>query len=464
MTESARATQSVPMQRRHTTRVRNISKAKNRAAQEVAFFTGEDAILEVIKDDGAWNWVLIGPDPETLPLSGGGPLGIDEMQGALGNMSHSFGLLRMSFGVGADNVTKWLFIHAVDEDNNAGASRMERGQAAAMEPQMEEAIRKFVPFSAKVNIQSREDCTVDVMLEKLTSVVNVMDSAMLTKENFNASFQDYLDKHPDLKEKVQKQQKHAKQLETVAAPRSEAASLEAEQQPVGDEPSLRRQRTKVKLYAKGDVVEVYSVNHKKWFLDAEIIDVVRETAYFEGVRVSAGSMKIAYDNGTRYKWVAPHEASEVIRESTRPRPPDVMVGDMFKEQNLLILTRWQKVYIELHKGFLQWWWSQDDAKNAKPPVGSTYLLGLQQQDMAEVFKLRTESSNGAVFAFQAPSLEECVNWVDALWAHAGYCEEVAEFYEAKLGGMMVRKELMNVMMRRELVSLHGGKKKSVMAG
>merc|ERR1719221_446239 len=173
-------------------------------------------------------------------------------------------------------------------------------------------------------------------------------------------------------------------------------------------------------------------------------------------------MKVTYENGTRFKWVAPHEMEEVVRESKRPKPPEPMVGEMLKEEHYFFLSLWQKFYVELQKGHLQWWWSQSDAQLGKPAYGSVYVLGLQQHSDAGNFKVRSESSEGAVFHFRADSEETCAAWVDGLWAHAGFCEENAEYFEAKLEGFMVRKELMSVMMRREFMSVTEARASRVM--
>jgi len=57
----------------------------------------------------------------------------------------------------------------------------------------------------------------------------------------------------------------------------------------------------VKLYAKGDLVDVYSSHNKKWFTDGEIVDNTKDGMQIDGFKVRAGSMKIVYDNGSRFK-------------------------------------------------------------------------------------------------------------------------------------------------------------------
>lgn len=442
-----------PTVRRLTVRRKNVSKAKKRAEEEEGFFTGEEALQEVAKDDGKWNWALIGPDHQELPLSAGGSNGIDEIRSAFAMQAHSFGLLRMSFGVEPEAITKWLFVHTVDESNSGNFSRMERGQAAAKAPQMEEALRKFVPYSAKIDLHSPEECTAENLIAKLLSGASGQDAGLLTVEKFHAAVTDWLDKHPELQVKEKRKLAHMKYLQEFDAPRAEIAAPEAEVVAQTDVPSLRRQRTKMKLFQKGDVVEVFSTKHNKWYLDAEVVDVLSESSLVDSIRVSAGSMKVVYDNGQRFKWVAPHEMEALVRESPRPRPPEPLIGDLQKEGHIWFITRWQACHVELQKGFLQWWGTKEEAEIGKPAWGSIYLLGLQQHDRDNYFKVRSEQSNGALYHFMAEDVVKAVDWVEAMWVHAGYCEEVAEYYEAKLGGVMVRHELMNVMMRREIQSV-----------
>merc|ERR1719469_1746145 len=103
------------------------------------------------------------------------------------------------------------------------------------------------------------------------------------------------------------------------------------------------------------LLRVYSQKHKTWMLDAEIVDVVRESCVIDGFQVRAGSMKVEYANGARYKWVAPQQVEQELRPSPRPRPPNPMVGMLSKMAHGWWITMWHDRYFELNKGFLQWW-------------------------------------------------------------------------------------------------------------
>lgn len=249
-------------------------------------------------------------------------------------------------------------------------------------------------------------------------------------------------------------------MEKVQAEAPKAAVAAPEVEVVAPEetaPAPSRQRKKMKLFQVGDVVEVFSARQNKWFTDAEVVDVAREVVNEKGMKVPAGSTKIVYDQGTRFKWVAPQEMEQFVRPSTRPRPPEALSGELLKETHYWFITSWTKYYFEVNKGFLQWWNNREDAASNVAAVGSVYLLGLQQKDDGVLFKLRADSTGGAVFAFQSESPEETSAWVDTLWLHSAYCDDVQEHFEAQVGGTEVRKELLNVMMRRELMSVMGGR-------
>jgi len=435
-----------------------VTKAKKRADEAgPVFFSGAEALAEVAKDDGAWNWALVGPDPATLPLSGGGARSAEEMREALGKHAMCFGLLRMTFGVPPDALTKWVFIHASD-DSDANFSVVEKGKANAMEPKMEEALKQFCAVAAKVRIQSKEECTAEVLVERLRKVLGG-DAEMLTVERLSLAMEEHRRLHPEMyldKKQEEKKKKIINQLQ-VQPPRAEVAAPEVDMAPEEAPAASSRQRKKVKLPVKGDVVEIFSQRLDKWFLDAEVVSVTTEVLVEKGMRVPAGSLKIVYDNGTRFKWVAPQESEKYVRPSERPRPPEPMAGDLLKETNYWFITRWNKYYFEVNKGFLQWWNSSEEAGKNVKPVGSVYLMGLQQKQEGDFFRVRTEATGGAVFAFQASTEEESSVWVDTLWAHAAYSDDVREHFEAQLGGNEVRNELLNVMMRRELMSVMGGR-------
>merc|ERR1719491_2712442 len=166
--------------------------------ERVAFFSGHDALQEVAKVDGLWNWALVGPDPEGLPLSGGGMGGIEEMGSAIGRHPHSFGLLRMNFGVDASATAKFVFIHAsdpIDSGKFLGArARAGLGRGA----RMDRALRRFAAFSTKVQIHDKKDCTVEHLVERVRGHVRgVRTQESSQEERTIEKFREAMDYHKE---------------------------------------------------------------------------------------------------------------------------------------------------------------------------------------------------------------------------------------------------------------------------
>jgi len=247
-----------------TLRKTNMQKAKQRAQKSgPTIFSGEEALAEVAKDDGLWNWALVGPDPEALPLSGGGLGSVDEMRGAVGKHAHSFGLLRMTFSTSGSISHKWMFIHASDPIDSGNYSAVERGKAMGMEPVMDKAIHRFVAVAGKVHVQSKEECTVEHLVGELRSIVGGMAADNITVENFNAAVLAHKEANPQIEEAEKIKEEKAKTIEQLVTPSPAAVAPEAEVGAVDMVREETRQRKRVKLYAKGDLVDVYSSHNKK---------------------------------------------------------------------------------------------------------------------------------------------------------------------------------------------------------
>lgn len=415
-------------------------RAMKRAEDGLAFFSGIPALCEVAKEDGKWSWALVGPDPIGMPLSGGGKT-IEEMQHAIGNHPHAFGLVRMRFGLGDKAQTKFLFIHA---SVTAGAGKFtmkERGQAMLMEPEMERVIKKFVPFSAKVRINSPEECTADFLIDQL-QVVRTTDVHLLTMVNFNAALEETRRRSQAMAEQEAKHEEAQASMASPATPRAEVAEPEAELPPA-ELTIPPKQRKHIKLYKVGDMVEVYSLKSQEWIEDAEIAEVVTESCVRDKLQIRAGSMKVLYSNRRRFKWVAPQQVNEHLRPSQRPKPPEPRVGKLLKETHIEE-TEWYPQHVELNMGYLQWWEAESDARVGQKATVSMYLLGLQLHEEGSSLIVRSNSTRGTVFKLRAEEESDVSAWSFALWEHAGYCEEVRDVKEAKKVGRKVMGELMHV--------------------
>jgi len=185
------------------------------------------------------------------------------------------------------------------------------------------------------------------------------------------------------------------------------------------------QRKKAKAYRVGDLVEVRSVKHDTWIRDAEIIDTVQDKCLKDGFTLRAGSVKVLYNNGERFRWVPPHHAQEHLRPSLRLKAPDTMFGGLWK-QCCSDADSWFPVHVEICKGYVQWWESEAAARRGAKSQGHSFLLGMQCWRERRSFKLRVENPNGAIFAFRVDTEEDAGQWFHALWEHARHCMDLLQ--------------------------------------
>lgn len=104
---------------------------------------------------------------------------------------------------------------------------------------------------------------------------------------------------------------------------------------------------------------------------------------------------------------------EVISENAKERP--VISGYLLKQGSKLI-KRWNRRYVQLTTKRLAWWKDVAQMKDPKGVVqGSLDLLVIKsaRKMMGESNKFSFEA-NGRVFIMQAPSEEECTEWLEGL--------------------------------------------------
>merc|ERR1740129_1141030 len=228
-------------------------KVAQRRAEERGpdIFSGEDALREVAKPDGAWNWALVAPDPIEMPLSGGGSGSVEEMRDTISKYAHSFGLLRMEFGVPPAGQTRWLFIHASDPVDSGKFTAVQRGKAMAMSSKIERFAQEIVAYSARVQIHSPEECTVENIVEKLVDVLRGMGSEYISVDEYWANREHYRAQHFQEEEAKQKALEEAKRIEEEQMPKAVEVAQPEEDVPAAAEEAdadTTRQRKKVKLY------------------------------------------------------------------------------------------------------------------------------------------------------------------------------------------------------------------------
>jgi len=396
------------------------------SARKPVFFSGDEALREVAKPDGLWNWALVGPDPDKMPLSGGGSGSIDELRHALGAQPSSFGLLRMTFGVGPKAKTKYIYVHAsnVDDDSTAAFTMRQRGQALAKAPLMEKAMQKYVQTHVKVEITNQEDCCVGFIMEKLLKVSSV-HAAFITVEAYEKAMEEFRAAHPISKEEEEKQVEAAKLVEDLApAPEQHEPEQEAPEQKGDEEKEVTRQRKKVRGYKVGDLVMVWSQQSQGWHDDGEIVQVLEGASMHCKQTLSAGTIKVVYANGRRFKWIGPQDAESILRISGRPVPPPPRWGHLDKETHSATTTEWHQRFFELSKGFLTWWKERDDYTRKRPCISTVGLLGLQLKVEATALRFWTTSTKGQMFTVDTGSAEDVAEWAAAMTAHAEYMEKM----------------------------------------
>lgn len=205
-------------------------------------------------------------------------------------------------------------------------------------------------------------------------------------------------------------------------------------------------------------MEIYSESDQQWIRDGEVEEVVTESIYRDGLNVRAGSMKITYNNGMRFKWVAPQQMEQYLRPSPRPRPPDPIAGELYKETHALWRTWHQQCYCELNKGFLMWWDNIKQAENAEKPAGYLFLMGMKltvergRPDKngvsTSMMRLCSTSSHGAISVFKRADGGDLSAWEEALWSHAVYTDEAHDYFKAKEARPEIHKEFLQVLARQ----------------
>lgn len=201
---------------------------------------------------------------------------------------------------------------------------------------------------------------------------------------------------------------------------------------LADEPKVEevqsKQRKTVELWPVGSQVEIYSASRQCWIPDGEVVEVVWESCMRDDNKVSAGSTKIVYDHGARFKWVASHRLPALVRESRRLRKPTPWTGHLLISFGLFGLNKW--VYVEVYGGVLRWFSDETQAEVARSssdvsPGGGFGLLGMQVEKKGMNISVRTNGTR-----FQALRAMDADAFTAALRVHARYCEKDTSFLAA----------------------------------
>lgn len=399
--------------------------------------TGREALQAVGEAGGDWNWALVGPDPEELPLAGGGWGSCDDIRKCVEGSEHLnlFGALRLDFGAGKQMKRKFVFIHAsrVDErsSDDKGPSVRRHGQGMAQQGAMEKALSAFAKFAVTFEAKSLQDLELEAIIAKVHKA-STADAEMITSEAYREAIAEL---------EVQRREKQEERAE-----RSEEAGDEQEAQPdireaiseeagrsssssglcrgAADEEVAPRAEPQVE-YRQGDLIQVFSKAAKDWIDDGTVYLVLDRDGYHDGVQLPKGAVKALYNKQQNFKWVLPSYFPMLLRPSYRPSAPHALVGELMKEHRD-IFTRWVVRHCELTKGFLQWWVSADVARKGRKPNRSLELYGLELSKQGTVIYLRVEACQ-EIFKFDAQEESSCKMWLDSLKRHEEYCARMRAY-------------------------------------
>jgi len=143
---------------------------------EQLFRTGRDALRGVADTFGPWNWLLLGPEADSLPLLGGGDGSFEEMRECIAAHPSqvAFGVLRMGFGVGRLRRTKHIFVHVV----GPGVPAVRRGQENARRPQIEAAVKDFLTPPVDIEVFGVADFTLEALIGRVRKAAVVDDDVL----------------------------------------------------------------------------------------------------------------------------------------------------------------------------------------------------------------------------------------------------------------------------------------------
>jgi len=410
-----------PPQRSPLRRVAGLSGERGRARRRRAMLNGKEA-LRAVGEGGRWNWALVGPDPEKLPLAGCGPGSCDELRACVaqhrGEDADLYGLLRLNFGSGAAAQRRYVFLRVVGDAAGGPPSHTSKMLGA-----MEKALGAFASFNAKIEARDAQELSLESVISKLRSASAVDE---LTARA-----------HREAVAELARGEAHAvarEVFEEQCAPAAEnaARTLEApaSSERCTEQPSTSSQASRVpSVFRKGDLVVIYSRAVGQWLDDGIIFDEVKEDeedGVHDGCKLAAGSVKVLYNNSKTFKWILPSQFKSMLRVSSRPSAPYALAGQLLKQTHNWITT-WHLRHFEVSRGYLQWWATVDDANAGKSPSTSLCLAGLEMSRKGSVFYVRTNSSKGIKYSFDAAAPDSAELWCVALQEHESYCDAMTDY-------------------------------------
>lgn len=441
---------------------------------------GDAAFQEVAKKNGIWNWVLVGSDPERLPLSGGGSESIPEMRQALADHPNTFGLIRMVFGKGLRAKVKHVFVHCSMRDEAESGKTMapmmtnkERANLTMNFVKMERKIEKYARLAAKLEITNKDDLTLENLCERLRAG-SPMDSEYISPQSFQEGHQEFLQVNQEVLDHYRELHWGAHSVKKAAVPHFPRRRSSMDRQPVLASAAVEdtRQRKMVRPYKVGDKVEIFSTTTSEFIDDGTVEEVLNKEQERDGFKLSVGAMKVKYDRGRRQKWVLLSQMAIFMRPSTRPEPPAPLDGELLKEIHNFSIE-WEPRYCQVSRGCFLWWENKRDFDAGLKSRGLFSLLGLELTENGTFMSMRSASTTGAVYSFDASKERNLAKWTKAIREHADFCdtfhayeqkrdEERQEEWKKEIE--KAQKESPELLKRSTSILVGGGKRQSMIQG
>jgi len=142
---------------------------------------GLDSLMSVASENGVWNWVLLGVDPDELPIVGGGDGSIEEMKQCLACCTRDalFGLLRLSFGSGCFRQTKFVSLQVRLRGESEGLNVF---------PILYSKLSQFATISATMEIASADELTPEAVINSILAHDSTAEKSVVSPSGFWAAF------------------------------------------------------------------------------------------------------------------------------------------------------------------------------------------------------------------------------------------------------------------------------------
>lgn len=404
-------------------------------------YTPEEALREVAKMTGSISWALLGSDPLDLVLVDVGTEP-DEFPKAINKTTRSFGLARMVIGTPPAEQTVFVYVHFLRQ--GTGAEKVKPNEA------MEKVIEAYTTVTVKLNIDSVDKLTPDRVWRMLFNPEQFEEGAGPTRSkgtDSSAWMDDVLEAGESanwLDKLAEKNQSDSRWDESGPEDGDSDVSSEEEttrryqsidpalvDQVVSPHGSRRKRKSSIGGFRPGQHVNVFSKKDRCWFEDGMLMVKLKKDDRLDGFELEAGSVKVRYGEGKRFKWLAP-AMQDVIRGSGIPSQPKSVVGELYKRtDNFCCFGTWHSRWVELRMGYLSWWASEDEVKDELPPKSIIYLYGMKLESKGTVLSFKTHSMGRKTLRFDATTPEAWKVWDEEFRKHALYAEKMREYLRSE---------------------------------